>query len=256
MPAIWSSSERPTFVPTVIIDGIRHAILSPDDPFLNLQKLRGSRKIQTASSSSSSNSKEKIKLNFVPTKDLSSQKCKDDFGDYGFMIGNSVRTNVTNLKFPRELTPPRCKSAKTGISMPNLRLCHKEEENSTSDINFLADKVCRWLCTSGDLEKLEVDDLAKHLKIQQTDATDKGEAEILEIRNQRFYENDDFVDSENDIESDTESIEKCNGSSQSVWTPPGKQELHIFMPELITSRGRFASSAESVCSECNDSLKN
>lgn len=35
MPAIWSSSERPLFVRTVWLDGIRHAILSPDDPVVN-----------------------------------------------------------------------------------------------------------------------------------------------------------------------------------------------------------------------------
>lgn len=35
MPAIWASSERPLFVRTVWIDGIRHAILSPDDPVVN-----------------------------------------------------------------------------------------------------------------------------------------------------------------------------------------------------------------------------
>jgi len=32
MPAIWASSERPLFVRTVWVDGMRHAILSPDDP--------------------------------------------------------------------------------------------------------------------------------------------------------------------------------------------------------------------------------
>lgn len=32
MTAIWSSSERPMSVRTVWVDGVRHAILSPDDP--------------------------------------------------------------------------------------------------------------------------------------------------------------------------------------------------------------------------------
>ncbi|XP_043278624.1 uncharacterized protein [Venturia canescens] len=32
MPAIWSSSERPMSVRTVWVDGVRHAILSSDDP--------------------------------------------------------------------------------------------------------------------------------------------------------------------------------------------------------------------------------
>lgn len=35
MPAIWASSERPLFVRTVWVDGMRHAILSPDDPVVN-----------------------------------------------------------------------------------------------------------------------------------------------------------------------------------------------------------------------------
>lgn len=35
MPAIWASSERPLFVRTVWVDGMRHAVLSPDDPVIN-----------------------------------------------------------------------------------------------------------------------------------------------------------------------------------------------------------------------------
>lgn len=43
MPAIWSSSERPISVRTVWVDGIRHAILSPDDPLINPKLRRRSR---------------------------------------------------------------------------------------------------------------------------------------------------------------------------------------------------------------------
>lgn len=42
MPPIWSSSERPISVRTVWVDGIRHAILSHDDPFLNIKSRRRS----------------------------------------------------------------------------------------------------------------------------------------------------------------------------------------------------------------------
>lgn len=37
MPAIWSSSESPISVREVWVDGIRHAILSPDDPFHDIK---------------------------------------------------------------------------------------------------------------------------------------------------------------------------------------------------------------------------
>uniref|UniRef100_A0A0C9Q9V9 Uncharacterized protein n=1 Tax=Fopius arisanus TaxID=64838 RepID=A0A0C9Q9V9_9HYME len=37
MSPIWSSSERPISVRTVWVDGVRHAILTPDDPVLSLQ---------------------------------------------------------------------------------------------------------------------------------------------------------------------------------------------------------------------------
>lgn len=40
MPPIWSSSERPISVRTIWVDGIRHAILSHDDPFLNIKSRR------------------------------------------------------------------------------------------------------------------------------------------------------------------------------------------------------------------------
>lgn len=43
MPAIWSSSERPISVRTIWVDGIRHAILSPDDPLIHSESHRRSR---------------------------------------------------------------------------------------------------------------------------------------------------------------------------------------------------------------------
>ncbi|CAL1683669.1 unnamed protein product [Lasius platythorax] len=43
MPAIWASSERPLFVRTVWVDGMRHAVLSPDDPVINPRLHRHSR---------------------------------------------------------------------------------------------------------------------------------------------------------------------------------------------------------------------
>lgn len=43
MPAIWSSSERPISVRTIWVDGIRHAILSPDDPLIHSESRRRSR---------------------------------------------------------------------------------------------------------------------------------------------------------------------------------------------------------------------
>lgn len=42
MPAIWSSSERPISVRTIWVDGIRHAILSPDDPLIHSESRRRS----------------------------------------------------------------------------------------------------------------------------------------------------------------------------------------------------------------------
>lgn len=43
MPVIWSSSERPISVRTIWVDGIRHAILSPDDPLIHSESRRRSR---------------------------------------------------------------------------------------------------------------------------------------------------------------------------------------------------------------------
>lgn len=43
MPAIWASSERSLFVRTVWVDGMRHAVLSPDDPAINPRLHRRSR---------------------------------------------------------------------------------------------------------------------------------------------------------------------------------------------------------------------
>lgn len=40
MPAIWASSERPLFVRTIWVDGMRHAVLSPDDPAVNTRLRR------------------------------------------------------------------------------------------------------------------------------------------------------------------------------------------------------------------------
>lgn len=46
MPAIWSSSERPISVRTVWVDGVRHAILTSDDPALVVSRTR--RRAQTS----------------------------------------------------------------------------------------------------------------------------------------------------------------------------------------------------------------
>ena len=43
MPTIWPSSERPISVRTVWVDGIRHAILSPDDPLIHSKSRRRTR---------------------------------------------------------------------------------------------------------------------------------------------------------------------------------------------------------------------
>lgn len=43
MPAIWASSEGPLFVRTVWVDGIRHAVLTPDDPVVNPRLRRRAR---------------------------------------------------------------------------------------------------------------------------------------------------------------------------------------------------------------------
>ena len=43
MPAIWASSERPLFVRTVWVDGMRHAVLTPDDPVVNSRLRRHQR---------------------------------------------------------------------------------------------------------------------------------------------------------------------------------------------------------------------
>lgn len=43
MPAIWASSERPLFVRTVWVDGVRHAVLTPDDPVVNPRLRRRAR---------------------------------------------------------------------------------------------------------------------------------------------------------------------------------------------------------------------
>ncbi|XP_032686014.1 uncharacterized protein LOC116851082 [Odontomachus brunneus] len=43
MPAIWASSERPLFVRTVWVDGMRHAVLTPDDPVVNPRLRRRAR---------------------------------------------------------------------------------------------------------------------------------------------------------------------------------------------------------------------
>ncbi|XP_033230142.1 uncharacterized protein MCAP_0864-like [Belonocnema kinseyi] len=115
MSPIWSSSERPISVKTVWVDGIRHAILSHDDPFLNIK----SRKRPQTSVTKNKDYPNK----FEPSKSNSEN------------IENFLNKNFLNLRVAVEKKQPEKKLEQNlirGQSAP----CSKTSSSRHSDLQI------------------------------------------------------------------------------------------------------------------------
>lgn len=153
MPAIWASSERPLFVRTVWVDGMRHAILSPDDPVVN-SRLR--QRPQTSKEESYPTKPQQIetKLNHL-------SNC---FMNLHVVVENSFPDNKNIVRFTRrQSAPPRTRIStektegileiyvnnidKSNEDIENCRILGEEEpsspiDDSVSNFNTNTEQTC------------------------------------------------------------------------------------------------------------------
>lgn len=130
MPAIWSSSERPISVRTVWVNGIRHAILTPDDPLLDVKNRQ---RPQTSSSDANSktyarkyvnkerfNRLEKFDNHFIEFRVVACKKIENDSTITKIIRRQSAPPISRSLDEPRNLLDPLLlKISKNNINNSN-----------------------------------------------------------------------------------------------------------------------------------------
>ncbi|XP_035726513.1 DNA ligase 1-like isoform X1 [Vespa mandarinia] len=166
MPAIWSSSERPLSVRTIWVDGIRHAVLSPDDPLINT-KIR--RRLHTSKDKDDRISSKMIRRQSAPTCDrlLSNDSgrllksfpiTKDIKGE---LFENQCVENFTiEIKSIDELWNSSNDSSRSNVDkfeLPEIRS------------NLLSERVLQWLDLSGKVQNYvkDVEEVNERLNIME-----------------------------------------------------------------------------------------
>lgn len=148
MPAIWSSSERPISVRTVWVDGIRHAILSPDDPLIHSKSRRRSRVSRNKSYS-------------TEYQQLESRldRLNSCFTNLQMVVSNTLTDTKTSSQMYRKLSAPPCSRMSTSTSdtsilesllndnrkMKKKYRCHKGAKEDTdlfADKRVLKNDIC------------------------------------------------------------------------------------------------------------------
>lgn len=106
MPAIWSSSERPISVRTIWVDGIRHAILSPDDPLIHSESRRRSRV-----------SRNKTYSTEYQQLESRLDRLNSCFTNLQMVVKKNLsETKTTSSQMYRKLSAPPCSRMSTSIS--------------------------------------------------------------------------------------------------------------------------------------------
>lgn len=188
MPAAprWQSSQRPLFVRTVWVNGIRHAILSADDPLLQYVPLTASRPSTTSSSPQSSssiiNSRRyriedclvKLQLANTITTDNNYPHAdeEDDEDEESIRMRNYIDEAVYRIRNHVDSYRQNCYDDSGGndaLRLPRLsrfiRPCsfyehHKSEDTSDDTLlpelqeNPLSERVMQWLDLSGKSKRL------------------------------------------------------------------------------------------------------
>lgn len=151
MPAIWSSSERPLSVRTVWVDGIRHAILSPNDPLIDPKLQRRSRESRNKS--------------YTPEyRRIGSESGLDRlnscFSNLHVVVGNNLPETKSPRMYRKLSAPPCTRLSTTGSNsvesmedhqkLVRDRRIHRASTGETErDIDVLVDKsmfrgeICR-----------------------------------------------------------------------------------------------------------------
>ncbi|XP_046735865.1 uncharacterized protein LOC124405209 [Diprion similis] len=303
MPAIWSSSERPISVRTVWVDGVRHAILSPDDPLVQSHASLRPRQRSRPTTSSSVNYRDEdyfpevndlreclVKLRVVVNRnDVPSTPCsepnlllpKDEeqsaTSDFQDPKSSRVSRGTENRK-------KRIDSACTVLGDPESGLRLPEIQD-----NSLSERVLQWLDLSGrggDYRRNETRKSSPEVAARRRGSSAVIPKERILVQNYTLRTNAEeagdrikigaanpvprdncrreicpppgpevpvvrsyFVDrlttaARKNIE-ESMPVEGEAQNKQSLWSPPKKPQLHIFMPTLSPSE-KILSSIESL----------
>ncbi|KAL7299143.1 hypothetical protein TKK_0007743 [Trichogramma kaykai] len=322
MSSVWSSSEGPIFVKTVWVDGVRHAILSVDDPYL-----RSANMCQRPHSSSMIKEKSHVfkyssykslvpetncELNACIVKlNPASDNAKLSACDRGIVRHRSApvircdldtnyhsksehffRDDLLRVEKLKERFPFANDSSVNNEDEILDDNCKKINDSSADHLKSLSDQVLHWLDHSGMVIKLKLDQSDMELSFIQNgkSVSSKGivsgnnlNQKILSSCNpvqdsmvqetcNTCYSNKlpchkstiihDQISEQEKVETSfepatiatvrnrqpetreyySEDIE----SSNTYWLPLKKKQLHIFMPNLISSEKTKFNSRESL----------
>lgn len=210
-PPRWQSSQRPLFVRTVWVNGIRHAILSADDPLLQYVPLTSSSRPSTTSSRSSTKSSPSI-INFgryriegclvnlrlakntVPSDGVYLQEDNGDddyINEAVYRIRNNNKDDADNNCFDND------SSDNDAQLLPKLRQFirplsfyeHDKSADTSEDAmlpelqNPLSERVLQWLDLSGKSKQLHMPAIVTASESGSEPATQKRDAQQLQLPN-------------------------------------------------------------------------
>uniref|UniRef100_A0A6V7KYJ8 Uncharacterized protein n=1 Tax=Bracon brevicornis TaxID=1563983 RepID=A0A6V7KYJ8_9HYME len=309
MPPIWSSSERPISVRTVWVDGIRHAILTHDDPLINIKN-------RTRPQTSIPPTKPKIfPPNYVCREALRTPDSLDNcFVNHHVVVNKKDReidkkhvirrqsapinriTSPLNLDLNgilkvtcdsgdsskinsgrscdhivEEITEQSCEED-FNDNNKNCVTYHEDDNSENNDINPLSERVLQWMDMSGRVKSYsERDEFLKNTlanrkalvraKVSSFRRQNSGICrDIVTAHNYKLIPTKKSEDSEDEpkveLKKDSPRIDSKTESksivplhnNKSIWSPLGRPQLHIFMPDLNSS-GEDTSSQDSLTIE-------
>ncbi|XP_046603433.1 uncharacterized protein LOC124296971 [Neodiprion virginianus] len=303
MPAIWSSSERPISVRTVWVDGVRHAILSPDDPLVQSHASLRTCQRSRPTTSRSVNYRDQdyfpevndlreclVKLRVVVDRnDLPSAPCSGSNLLLPKDEDRGATSGTPNPKSPRvsrgvENRKKRSDSVCTVLGDPEGGSRLPEIQD-----NSLSERVLQWLDLSGrggdyrkdetrksspevatrrrgssaviPKERIIVQNYTLRTNVEEVGERNKGGTPIPVTRDNcrreicaspgpevpvvRSYFVDRLTNSSGKNIEESMPVEGEARNKQSLWSPPRKPQLHIFMPTLSPSE-KILSSIESL----------
>lgn len=289
MPAIWPSSERPISVRTVWVDGVRHIILSSDDPLLNVR------------------TRQRPRMSIAKEKDYSVELYKsglDGLDSCFVKLHVVLEKSSSGTDGPSRMTRRQSAPPCIGDSDENRRgaaellvddvsnLTKNNDDDSSEKLsetqsNPLSERVLQWLDLSGraveydrSIEKTIV--LAKSSPAQTKKLISCRRDNSVSVQNCRLQTERRLADGENSKRVSQKQIAKLQDSSrkdvpvarsyfsekttkkslkvpeeksrseeqsqerQALWSPPGRPQLHIFMPTLNSEEKHLSSSLESL----------
>lgn len=266
MPAIWSSSQRPISVRTVWVDGVRHAILSPDDPIVRQIRRHGHR--PTTSRSCDVN----CSRTYREEDDLYESDLRQCFVNLHVVVDeveNVVDSSPENTTSRIVLKSGTKASRKKKTTAPHFYSGTLKDAEPEVEVevrlpeiqqNSLSERVLQWLDISGRVKHYQRDDttvpasqrrknldqrrgssaivtkdriVVKNytLHTQQDAKDDKEKVKLVAGRKERASSSY-FVDKSQSVKLFEEDCTNGQETGQSLWSPPKKPQLHIFMPSL------------------------